>query len=162
MTDKTDNSDREDPFAALGDNAASESDEPPADEATTDTDTDDETAESAAFPTRLKLALLAVIARVRSELSQAADEIAPQLTSAVSGINVPKRAWKPLGLVAVLLVAAVALSGAPFATDDAAPGVETNETPVEGVTYENTEETSIDSPSSSASAGQPRSSARPV
>ena len=74
------------------------------------------------------------LGRVLDEFSKAADEIAPQLTGALSGVSVPARAWKPLGLAAVLLLAAVAIPAAPLG-DDPSANVETQK-PVEGETFE--------------------------
>ncbi|OYR68750.1 hypothetical protein DJ79_05065 [Halorubrum ezzemoulense] len=84
--------------------------------------------------------------RVLDELSKAADEIAPQLTGALSGVSVPARAWKPLGLAAVLLIAAVAIPAAPIG-DDPSASVETQE-PVEGETFETETEPDTDSETS--------------
>ncbi|TKX35038.1 hypothetical protein EXE51_16325, partial [Halorubrum sp. CGM5_25_10-8B] len=84
--------------------------------------------------------------RVFDEFAKAADEIAPQLTGALSGVSVPARAWKPLGLAAVLILAAVAIPAAPLG-DDPSASVETQE-PVEGETFETETEPDTDSETS--------------
>ena len=84
--------------------------------------------------------------RVIDEFAKAADEIAPQLTGALSSVSVPARAWKPLGLAAVLLIAAVAIPAAPIG-DDPSASVETQE-PVEGETFETETEPDTDSETS--------------
>ncbi|OYR61461.1 hypothetical protein DJ80_12480, partial [Halorubrum ezzemoulense] len=86
--------------------------------------------------------------RVLDEFAKAADEIAPQLTGALSGVSVSARAWKPLGLAAVLLIAAVAIPAAPIG-DDPSASVETQE-PVEGETYETAPDSDTDSETDTA------------
>ncbi|WP_143420645.1 hypothetical protein [Halorubrum ezzemoulense] len=90
--------------------------------------------------------LRAGVGRILDEFAKAADEIAPQLTGALSGVSIPARAWKPLGLAAVLLIAAVAIPAAPLG-DDPSASVETQE-PVEGETFETETEPETDSETS--------------
>ena len=42
------------------------------------------------------------------------------MRGAINGVSIPKRAYKPLGLAAVLLIAAVALPAAPIGDDPSA------------------------------------------
>ena len=109
-------------------------------------ESDDEQSDEQTLMTRAKLAILALwsclrsrvgsaVERVRDELAQASDELAPQLRGALSGVSVPKRALKPLGLAAVLLFAAVALGPAAPLGGDTGP-VDNGTEPVVGTTYE--------------------------
>ncbi|WP_176451057.1 hypothetical protein [Halorubrum sp. Ea1] len=114
----------------------------------THSDDDDREESDADLTQRLKEYAIAMCAWLRAQVSQSAEEIAPQLRGAVAGVSIPRRALKPLAVAGVLLVGAIALGpAAPF--DDGDTNIETEE-PVEGETYEpvveETEESAVNTP----------------